>query len=99
LPANGGWQQQGIFMSMSYVQDKDNKYRAEGGETYMAVTEFGKKLKASVLLGYGNATQKGSKHRTDQLKLLSEKKLRQALLTKEDIMKHLEKKEILMVKF
>ena len=98
LPANGGWQQQGIFMSMSYTQDKDNKYRAEGGETYIAVTEFGKKLRASVLLGYGNATQEGSKHRTDQLKLLSEKKLRKALLTKEDILEHLEKKEILNVR-
>jgi acyl-homoserine-lactone acylase len=45
-----------------------------------------------VLLGYGNATQAGSKHITDQLNLLSEKKLRQALLTKADVMKHLEKK-------
>jgi hypothetical protein len=52
-----------------------------------------------VLLGYGNATQKESKHITDQLNLLSEKKLRQALLTKADVMKHLEKKEILKMKF
>ena len=99
LPANGGLQQEGIFMSMSYSQDADNKFRAEGGETFIAVTEFGKSPQASVLLGYGNATQKESKHITDQLNLLSEKKLRQALLTKADVMKHLEKKEILKTKF
>jgi acyl-homoserine-lactone acylase len=98
LPANGGLQQEGIFMSMSYSQDADNKFRAEGGETFIAVTEFGKSPQASVLLGYGNATQKGSKHITDQLNLLSEKKLRQALLTKADVIKHLEKKEVLKMK-
>jgi acyl-homoserine-lactone acylase len=98
LPANGGWQQQGVFMSQSYSQDADKKYRAEGGETFIAIAEFGKTLNASVLLGYGNATQEGSSHRTDQLHLLSEKKLRQALLTKADILKHLEKEEILNVK-
>jgi acyl-homoserine-lactone acylase len=98
LPANGGWQQQGIFMSQSYSQDADKKFRVEGGETFIAIAEFGKTVKASVLLGYGNASQQGSKHRTDQLNLLSEKKLRQALLTKADIIKHLEKEEILNVK-
>jgi hypothetical protein len=70
----------------------------KGGETFIAVTEFGKSPAASVLLGYGNATQEGSKHMTDQLILLSEKKLRQALLTKADVLKHLEKKEILKTK-
>lgn len=98
LPANGGWQQQGIFMSQSYSQDDDKKYRVEGGETFIAIAEFGKTVKASVLLGYGNASQQGNKHRTDQLNLLSEKKLRQALLTKADIIKLLEKEEILNVK-
>ena len=99
LPANGGLQQEGIFMSMSYTRDADNKFRAEGGETFIAITEFGKSPQASVLLGYGNATQKESKHITDQLNLLSKKKLRQALLTKADVLKHLEKKDVLKMKF
>ena len=93
LPANGGTPQHGIFMSMRYALDPDNKYRAIAGETFIAVTEFGKNLKASVLLAYGNASQPGSKHRKDQLKLLSEKELRPALLTRADILKHLEKKK------
>ncbi|HKC35344.1 MAG TPA: penicillin acylase family protein, partial [Chitinophagaceae bacterium] len=97
LPASGGWQQQGIFMSLSYTEDRDNKYFAEGGETFIAVTEFGKQIKAKLLLAYGNATQPGSKHIGDQLELLSQKKLRTAWLNKPDVLKNLERKEILIV--
>jgi len=95
LPANGGLQNEGIFMSNAYQEDKDKKNFAISGETYIAVTEFGKKVKAKVLLCYGNSSQPGSKHTTDQLNLLSQKKLRPALLTKEDILRNLEKKEVL----
>ena len=97
LPANGGSQQQGIFMSMTYTEDKDNKYFASGGESFIAVTEFGKVVKAKVLLAYGNASQAGSKHNTDQLGLLSTKQLRTALLSKTDVLKNLEKREILKI--
>jgi acyl-homoserine-lactone acylase len=99
LPANGGWQQQGVFMSITYIEDKDGKYVAEGGETFISVTEFGKKPKAKLLLCYGNATQPGSKHISDQLELLSQKKLRSALLTRKEILNDLEKKEILKISF
>ena len=95
LPASGGWQQQGIFMSLSYKEDKDNKYRADGGETFIAVTEFSKPVRAQVLLAYGNATQPGSKHIGDQLELLSRKKLRPAWLSRKDVLLNLEKKETL----
>jgi acyl-homoserine-lactone acylase len=97
LPASGGRQQQGVFMSLSYTEDKDNKSHADGGETFMAVIEFGKTIKVQVLLSYGNATQPGSKHIGDQLKLLSQKKLRPAWLSREEILRNLEKKEVLNV--
>ena len=97
LPASGGWQQQGIFMSLTYTEDKDNKYHADGGETFIAVTEFGKPIKAQVLLSYGNATQPGSKHIGDQLELLSRKKLRTAWVSRKDVLNNLEKKETLHV--
>ena len=61
----------------------------------LRVTEFGEKVKASVLLGYGNATQPGNKHLGDQLKMLSDKKLRPALLEKDEILRFLEKQEYL----
>ncbi len=97
LPASGGWQQQGIFMSLSYTEDKDNKYFADGGETFIAVTEFANPIRARVLLAYGNATQPGSKHIGDQLELLSQKKLRPAWLNRKDVLNNLEKKEVLNI--
>jgi acyl-homoserine-lactone acylase len=63
----------------------------------VAITEFGKKARASVLLSYGNSSQPGSKHAGDQLQLLSQKKLRPALLEKSEVLKNLEKKEMITV--
>jgi acyl-homoserine-lactone acylase len=96
-PANGGPGEYGIFRTIYYADDTDNRKRAIAGETYVAVIEFGKKVKAQVLLSYGNATQPGSKHLGDQLVMLSEKKLRPALLEKTDILKNLEKRESLNI--
>jgi len=47
-----------------------------------------------VVLNYGNASQKGNAHIGDQLNLFSEKKMRDALLTRKQVMKHLEKREM-----
>lgn len=96
-PANGGPGEYGIFRTVYFADDNDNKKKAVAGETYVAVTEFGKKVKAQVLLSYGNATQPGSRHLGDQLIMLSEKKLRPALLEKTDIIKNLEKRESLNI--
>lgn len=91
--ANGGPDHYGIFRTMYFADDKDNKKHAVHGDTYVAITEFGEKVRAQVLLSYGNASQPGNKHSGDQLKMLSEKKLRPALLDKTDIIKNLEKRE------
>lgn len=93
-PGNGGPDNLGIFRTIYFIDDQDNKKRPVAGDTYIAVTEFGKKVKASVLLSYGNATQKGNRHIGDQLKLMSEKKLRPALLERSEILENLEKREI-----
>jgi len=96
-PANGGPGEYGIVRTIYFADDNDNKKRAIAGETYVAVIEFGTKVKAQVLLSYGNATQPGSKHLGDQLIMLSEKKLRPALLEKADILKNIEKREFLNI--
>jgi acyl-homoserine-lactone acylase len=96
-PGNGGADNFGVFRTMYFADDNDNKKHAFHGDTYVAVTEFGEKVKASVMLSYGNATQPGNKHIGDQLKMLSEKKLRPALLERDDILKNLEKQEFLSI--
>jgi acyl-homoserine-lactone acylase len=93
-PANGGSAQYGIYRTIYYARDKDGKYRAVAGDSYVAITEFGKEVKAWVLLSYGNASQPGSKHAGDQLLLLSRKQLRTAWLGRKDILLNLEEKEI-----
>ncbi|HEY0609208.1 MAG TPA: acylase [Chitinophaga sp.] len=94
-PANGGNGYYGIFRVIDFAPDKDGRFTAEGGDSYVAAVSFGKKIKAQVLLSYGNATQRGSKHIGDQLELLAEKKLRTPWLEKEEIVKHLEEREVL----
>jgi acyl-homoserine-lactone acylase len=92
-PANGGSEKYGIFRTFYYSKDADKKYRVVAGDSYVAVTQFGKKVSARVLLSYGNASQTGSKHVGDQLLLLSRKMLRPALLERNDILKNLEMRE------
>ncbi len=92
-PANGGSGNYGIFRVIEYNKGNDNIYTAVGGDSYVAVVDFSKPLKAQVLLSYGNATQPGNKHLGDQLELLSQKKMRTPWLQREEIMQHLEEKE------
>ncbi len=99
FPANGGSGNYGIYRTIYYqTSKKDNKNYAYFGDSYVAVVEFGGKVKAQVLLSYGNATQPGSKHIGDQIQLLSAKKLRPALLTKKDVLLNMEERENLNIK-
>ncbi len=93
FPANGGPGDYGIFRTIYYAPDSDNCNRAVAGETFVAAVEFGDHVKASVILSYGNSTQPGSIHIGDQLQMLSEKKLRPALLKKADILENTEEIE------
>ncbi|GAB4017439.1 acylase [Spirosoma koreense] len=95
VPGSGGSEQYGIYRTIYFAPDRQQpgKNRAVSGDTYVAVTEFGDPVRAQVSLSYGNASQPGNKHRGDNWQRMSEKKLRPALLTRPDILKHLEKQE------
>jgi acyl-homoserine-lactone acylase len=93
LPADGAPSYYGSYRAIGYRRDDDKKFEASVGDSYVAVTEFGPKVHAMVCLSYGNASQPGNKHVYDQLKLMSAKKLRPALLDKADVLKNLEEKE------
>jgi acyl-homoserine-lactone acylase len=54
------------------------------------MVEFTTPLKAEGLMSYGDSTQPGTKHRSDQVELLSERKLRTLWMTRPEIEKHLE---------
>ena len=58
------------------------------GDTYVAIIEFGDSIQAEGVMGYGNFSQPGSPHRTDQLQLYSDKKLRPILFYRHDVEAH-----------
>lgn len=98
-PANGGpGDLLGIFRTMIFEKDIDNKFRAVHGDTFHAVVEFADQPRAMVLLSYGNSSQPGSRHYGDQIQYLSEKKMRPALLTREDLKGNTEQIETLKYK-
>ena len=99
FPGNGGKHDLGVFRTMYFQEreiiSKTNNY-AFNGDTYVAVVEFGDSVRAEVLLSYGNATQSTYKFPGNQLELLSNNKLRNALLTKEEVLNNIAFKEILI---
>ena len=89
LPANGAPDLLGSFRVLTFVQDKDRRFRPVHGDSYIAVVEFSDPVHAKVLLSYGNSTQPDSPHNGDQLELFAKKELRDAWLTRDEIMAHL----------
>lgn len=92
---NGGPGGLGIFRTIYFTPGEDGKFYPFFGDGYVCATEFGEEVRAQALLSYGNATQAGNPHIGDQLKLLSEKKLREVWYTREQQESNLELIEIL----
>ena len=95
LPASGGPSRLGVFRSLEFTPDRDGRFRALFGDSFVALVEFCQPVRAKVLLSYGNASQPGSPHRGDQLALFARKQLRPVWRTRKEIEAHLESTEIL----
>ncbi len=90
LPGNGGFGNLGIFRVITFGSEHGATRSQTHGETWIAAVEFSKPLKAKVLMTYGNSSQTGSAHQSDQLPLLARKELRTAWRTRADVMANLE---------
>jgi acyl-homoserine-lactone acylase len=93
LPANGGFGNLGIFRVITFGPLQNHTRSQVHGETYIAAVEFAEPMRARVLMTYGNSSQPGSPHQTDQLPLLVKKQLRTAWLTKGEAEANLESRE------
>ncbi|RVK17028.1 acylase [Sinorhizobium meliloti] len=96
LPANGAGEALGAFRTVEYQPIADSaprRFQAVSGDSFVAVVEFSDPPRALVLLGYGNASQRGSPHRIDQLELMSRGEFRQAWFARSDIEANLERRE------
>ncbi|MDZ8094237.1 MAG: acylase [Nostoc sp. DedQUE05] len=93
LPANGGDGDLGIFRVLNFAPANDERFQAVAGDSYVATIEFSQPVKAMALISYGNATQPGSPHITDQLPLFTRKQLRSVWRTQKEVLAHLEERK------
>ncbi|MFL5758815.1 MAG: acylase [Thermomicrobiales bacterium] len=101
LPANGcEGDPFGVFRVLDFSNfvpstlETTTQVAANGGDSYVAAVEFGETtVRARVLLTYGNASQPGSPHVSDQLVLSANGKLRTAWRAREEIEANLEVRE------
>jgi acyl-homoserine-lactone acylase len=95
LPASGGPDDVGIFRVIDFQRVPGDNLRltATSGDSYVAVIEFSRPVRARSLMSYGNASQPGSPHRSDQLELFARNQLRPVWLTREEINANLSRRE------
>ncbi|HSJ09392.1 MAG TPA: acylase [Longimicrobiales bacterium] len=95
LPANGGPGEAGIFRVVDFdpVRDDTTRFAATSGDSWVAAIEFSTPVRAMSLMTYGNASQPGSPHRTDQLRLFAAKQLKPVWFTREDVLANAVRRE------
>ena len=95
LPGNGGYGNTGVFRVVTFGPlDPATKTRTPiHGDGYVAAIEFSIPIHASMSLSYGNSSQPNSPFHTNQLHLMEDKKMREALLTRKAVEANLSTKE------
>ncbi|WP_416907680.1 MAG: penicillin acylase family protein [Polymorphobacter sp.] len=92
IAGHGGLGNLGIFRVMTWSPMKDGERQPLHGETWVSMVEFGTPMKAVGVMSYGNSSQPGSKHRTDQLELVQKKQFRTLWRTRAEIEQNLEER-------
>lgn len=90
LPGNGGFGNTGVFRTITWGPLKNGERTPFHGETWVSLVEFSTPIKAVGLMSYGNASQPGSPHRSDQLQHLSDKTFRTLWTTRAEVEQHVE---------
>jgi acyl-homoserine-lactone acylase len=81
----------GTFRIIGYDEDKDGKFVARGGDSFVLAVEFTTPPTAYSILAYSQSEDPNSPHHTDQTALFAEEKWKPAWFTEEDIAKNLER--------
>lgn len=95
LPGNGASGMLGAFRVVAYADAPDGRRVPVHGDGYVAAIEFSTPVRAQALVAYGNASQPGSPHRTDQLALFARKELRPVWRTRAEITANLRDRQAL----
>jgi acyl-homoserine-lactone acylase len=92
LPGNGGPGAIGIFRVVTPGPIKDGISTPVHGDGFTIALEFSQPLHAKALVSYGECSQPGCKHHTDELPLFAKKQWREVWRTRAEIEANLEKK-------
>jgi acyl-homoserine-lactone acylase len=96
LPGNGAPDPPlGTFRVIDYAPAGPNRFQSFGGDSSIAAVEFSNPVRAMALVSYGNASQPGSPHNGDQLRLAARKELRPVCRSRAEIEAHLESRTVL----
>ena len=93
LPGNGGYGNLGIFRVITYGPMIDGIKTPIHGDGFTLAMEFTSPIKAKSLVTYGDCSQPGCAHHTDQLPLFEKKEWRDVWRTRAEVEQHLEKRE------
>lgn len=89
LPGNGDSGGYGAFRVVGFQRTDDGRRRADFGDSFVAAMEFTPDgVRARALLGYGNESRRGSPHRTDQLRLMADRRLRPVWRSRDEVEAH-----------
>jgi acyl-homoserine-lactone acylase len=94
FPGHGGEGGLGLFRTISWGPWSGATRTPESGETWVNLIEFSTPIKAIATMSYGNSSQPGSPHRSDQLALISEKRFRPLWLTQAEVERNLERRDV-----
>ena len=94
LPGNGGYGNLGVFRVVTYGPLQDGIKTPIHGDGFTLAVEFSKPMKVKSLVSYGECSQPGCKHHTDQLPLVEAKQWRDVWRTRSEVEKNLEKREV-----
>ncbi|MES2253809.1 MAG: penicillin acylase family protein [Pseudomonadota bacterium] len=92
IPGNGGAGNLGIFRTITWDKLENGQRKVNAGETWVSMVEFSKPIKAMGVMSYGESSQPGSKHNSDQLHFVAERKLRTLWVKRPDVEKHVEER-------
>jgi len=95
LPGNGADTDLGVFREIVYEPDADGKLKSSYGDSFIAVIEFSKPVRAQVLMTYGNATQPPFFETYNPLELAAKQQLRPAWRSRNEIEGNVKLREIL----
>ena len=93
LPGNGGPGAIGIFRVVTPGPRVDGTSTPVHGDGFTMAVEFTQPIKAKVLVSYGNCSQPGCAHHTDQLELFEKKQWRDVWRTRAEVLQHVETTE------